>query len=159
MKKSKSLPRGVAVVGAGMCKFGAFPEKTSRDLFVEAFKDMIVSIDKGFDPEAIEIIYVGNYSSDLFENQGHIAPIMADAVGLVPRPAVRVEGACASSSVALRQGLMAIASGMYDVVLVGGVEKMTNLPTTEVTDTLATAIAVERKNPRNTVWRERPKGW
>jgi acetyl-CoA C-acetyltransferase len=139
MKKSKSLPRGVAVVGAGMCKFGAFPEKTSRDLFVEAFKDMIVSIDKGFDPEAIEIIYVGNYSSDLFENQGHIAPIMADAVGLVPRPAVRVEGACASSSVALRQGLMAIASGMYDVVLVGGVEKMTNLPTTEVTDTLATA--------------------
>lgn len=139
MKKTKSLPRGVAVVGAGMCKFGAFPEKTSRDLFVEAFKDMIVSIDKGFDPEAIEIIYVGNYSSDLFENQGHIAPIMADAVGLVPRPAVRVEDACASSGVALRQGLMAIASGMYDVVLVGGVEKMTNLPTTEVTDTLATA--------------------
>ena len=139
MKKTKSLPRGVAVVGAGICKFGAFPEKSSRDLFVEAFRDMSVSIDKGFDAEAIEIVYVGNYSSDLFENQGHIAPIMADAVGLVPRPAVRVEDACASSGVALRQGVMAIASGMYDVVLVGGVEKMTNLPTTEVTDTLATA--------------------
>jgi acetyl-CoA C-acetyltransferase len=139
MKKIKSLPRGVAIVGAGICKFGAFPEKASRDLFVEAFKDLAVSIDKGFDPEAIEIIYVGNYSSDLFEHQGHIAPIMADAVGLVPRPAVRVEDACASSGVALRQGVMAIASGMYDVVLVGGVEKMTNLPTTEVTDTLATA--------------------
>lgn len=139
MKKTKSLPRGVAVVGAGMCKFGTFPEKASRDLFVEAFKDMTVSIDKGFDPEAIEILYIGNYSSDLFEHQGHTAPIMADAVGLVPRPAVRVEDACASSGVALRQGVMAIASGMYDVVLVGGVEKMTNLPTTEVTDTLATA--------------------
>jgi acetyl-CoA C-acetyltransferase len=139
MKKTKSLPRGVAMVGAGMCKFGAFPEKASRDLFVEAFKDMAVSIDKGFDPEAIEIIYIGNYSSDLFENQGHVAPIMADAVGLVPRPAVRVEDACASGGVALRQGVMAIASGMYDIVLVGGVEKMTDLPTTEVTDTLATA--------------------
>jgi acetyl-CoA acetyltransferase len=128
MKKTKSLPRGVAIVGAGMCEFGAFPEKASRDLFVEAFKDMTLSIDKGLDPEAIESIYIGNYSSDLFENQGHVAPIMADAVGLVPRPAVRVEDACASGGAALRQGVMAIASGMCDVVLVGGVEKMTNLP-------------------------------
>jgi acetyl-CoA C-acetyltransferase len=136
---AKSLPRGVALVGAGMCKFGAFPEKSSRDLFVEAFQDMVKSIDKGFDPEVIETIYVGNYSSDLFEGQGHTAPIIADAVGLVPRPAVRVEDACASGGVALRQGVMAIASGLYDIVLVGGIEKMTNLPTARVTDTLATA--------------------
>lgn len=139
MNARNSLPRGVAMVGAGMCKFGAFPEKTSRDLFVEAFKDMSLAVDKGFDPEDIETIYIGNYSSDLFERQGHTAPIMADAVGLVPRPAVRIEDACASGGVALRQGLMAIASGMHDVVLVGGIEKMTDLPTTEVTDTLATA--------------------
>jgi acetyl-CoA C-acetyltransferase len=50
-----------------------------------------------------------------------------------------VENACASGATALRQGVMAIASGMADVVLVGGVEKMTNLPTAEVTDALATA--------------------
>lgn len=139
MKSPSSLPRGVAIVGAGMSKFGAFPEKNSRDLFVEAFKDLCASVDTGFDPEAIETLYIGNYSSDLFERQGHTAPILADAVGLAPRPAVRVEDACASGGVALRQGVMAIASGMYDVVLVGGVEKMTSLPTTEVTDTLATA--------------------
>lgn len=139
MKTYKSLPRGVALAGAGMCKFGAFPEKASRDLFVEGFKDLSASIDKGLDPEVIETIYIGNYSSDLFERQGHTAPIMADAIGLVPRPAVRIEDACASGGAALRQGVMAIASGMYDVVLVGGVEKMTALPTTEVTDTLATA--------------------
>ena len=139
MKKNSSLPRGVALVGAGMSKFGAFPEKSSRDLFVEAFLDMTNAVDKGLDPECIEMLYVGNYSSDLFEHQGHTAPILADAVGLVPRPAVRVEDACASGGVALRQGVMAIASGMYDVVLVGGIEKMTNLPTAEVTDTLATA--------------------
>ncbi len=135
----RKLGRGVALVGAGLCKFGAFPEKASRDLFVEAYKEMVRSVDHGFDPRAIESIYIGNYSSDLFERQGHTAPIMADAVGLCPAPAVRVEDACASGGVALRQGVMAIASGMCDMVLVGGIEKMTNLPTAEVTDTLGTA--------------------
>ena len=93
MAKKSSLPRGVAIVGAGMSKFGAFADKAGRDLFVEAFKDMSHTVDKGFDPEVIESLYIGNYSSDLFEHQGHTAPIMADAVGLVPRPAVRVEDA------------------------------------------------------------------
>ena len=46
MTKRYALPRGVAVVGAGMCKFGAFPEKSSRDLCVEAFQDMSKSVDK-----------------------------------------------------------------------------------------------------------------
>ncbi len=96
-------------------------------------------MDKGLDPRDIEALFIGNYSSDLFEHQGHTAPIMADWVGLTPRPAVRIEDACASSGVALRQGIMAVASGLHDVVLVGGIEKMSNLPTAEVTDTLATA--------------------
>jgi len=137
--KKRSFGRGVAIVGAGMSQFGAFPDMTSRDLFVEAFHELRQSVDKGFDPRDIEILYLGNFSSELFEGQGHIAPIMADAVGLVPRPAVRVEDACASSGVALRQGILAVASGLYDMVLVGGIEKMTSLPTTEVTDTLAAA--------------------
>lgn len=136
--KRKSLSRGVSIVGAGMSKFGAFPEKASRDLFIEAYQEMLASVDKGFDPNDIELIYIGNFSNDLFEGQSHIAPIMTDAIGLVPRPAVRIEDACASSGVALRQGIIAIASGMVDIVLVGGIEKMTNLPTSQVTDTLAT---------------------
>lgn len=135
----KKLNRGVAVVGAGMSKFGAFPHKSSRDLFVEAFQAMRQSVDKDFDPADIETIYIGNFSSDLFEAQSHTAPIMADVTGLAPRPAVRIEDACASSGVALRQGILAIASGLYDIALVGGIEKMTNLPTAEVTDTLAAA--------------------
>jgi len=122
-----------------MSQFGAFPGKTTRDLFVEAFAEMHGAVDKGLDPNDIEALFIGNYSSELFEGQGHTAPIMADWVGLTPRPATRVEDACASSGVALRQGVMAIASGMHDVVLVGGIEKMTNLPIAAVTDTLATA--------------------
>ncbi len=135
----RSLGRGVAVVGVGSSKFGAFPDKTSRDLFVEAFQEMRATVDKGLDPGAIESLYLGNFSSDLFEGQGHTAPIMADAVGLVPIPAVRVEDACASGGVALRQGVMAVASGMQDVVLVGGTERMTKLPIAQVTDTLGAA--------------------
>jgi acetyl-CoA C-acetyltransferase len=122
-----------------MSRFGAFPEKATRDLFVDAFREMRASVDKGLDPNEIEALYIGNYSSDLFEGQGHTAPIMADWAGLTPRPATRVEDACASSGVALRQGIIAVASGLYDVVLVGGIEKMSNLPTEQVTDTLATA--------------------
>jgi acetyl-CoA C-acetyltransferase len=137
--RTKKLGRGVAVVGAGMSNFGAFPGKATRDLFVEAFLDMSTSVDKGFDPNDIEALYIGNYSSDLFEGQGHTAPFMADWTGLAPRPATRIEDACASSGVAFRQGIIAVASGLYDVVLVGGIEKMTDLPTSEVTDTLATA--------------------
>jgi len=143
----RKLGRGVAIVGAGMSRFGAFPGKTSRDLFVDAFCEMRASVDKGLDPREIEAVYVGNYSSDLFEGQGHIAPIMSDWVGLTPRPATRVEDACASGGVALRQGIMAIASGLYDLVLVGGVEKMTTLPTERVTDTLATAGDVLYETP------------
>ncbi len=136
---SKKLGRGVAVVGTGMSNFGAFPTTTSRDLFVESYKDLRTNVEKGFDPREIEALYLGNFSSDLFENQAHLAPIMADAIGLTGIPATRIEDACASAGVALAQGVMAIASGMFDVVLVGGVEHMTALPTAGVTDVLATA--------------------
>ncbi|PKO13856.1 MAG: hypothetical protein CVU39_16745 [Chloroflexi bacterium HGW-Chloroflexi-10] len=139
---SRKLGRGVAVVGAGMSRFGAFPGMSSRDLFVEAFKEMRTSVDKGFDPKDIGAFYLGNFSGDLFEGQAHLAPILANWVGLSPIPAVRLEGACASSGVAFREGLMAVASGMYDMVLVGGVEKMTDLPISAVTDSLATAADV-----------------
>lgn len=139
---NKKLGRGVAVVGAGMSKFGSFPGFTSRDIFVDAYKDLLTTVDKGIDPKDIEAFYLGNYSSDLFEGQAHLAPIIANWIGLSPIPAVRLEGACASSSVAFREGMIAIASGLYDIVLVGGIEKMTDLPISEVTDTLATAADI-----------------
>src|SRR5205823_10785034 len=69
----------------------------------------------------------------------HTAPISASWAGLFPAPAMRIENACASSGSALRCGIMAIMSNLYDIVLVGGVEKMTNQPTPEVTGILATA--------------------
>lgn len=138
MQKRK-LSRGITIVGAGMNRFGVYPEKSSRDLLVDAFLAMRQSVDRGLDPKIIEAVYIGNFTSELFEHQGQIAPIMTDWIGLTPRPATRIEDACASGGAALRQGILAIASGLFDVVLVGGVEKMTHLPTQRVTDTLETA--------------------
>jgi acetyl-CoA C-acetyltransferase len=135
----KKWSRNVALVGTGMSKFGAFPDKTSRDLFVEAFCDLKNYVDKGFDPERIEALYLGNFSSDQFEKQAHLAPILASWIGISPVPTMRIEDACASGGVALRQAALAIASGEYDVVLVGGVEKMTDLHIAQVTEALGTA--------------------
>lgn len=137
MRKQPKLGRGVAVVGAGMSQFGMFPGKDSKDLFVEAFVDMQQSVDKGFDPEAIEALYVGNFTNDTFVHQSHWGAIMADVLGIAPRPSTRTEGACASSALAFREGVIAIASGMYDMVLVSGVEDMSKCTTEEVADGLA----------------------
>jgi len=135
------LSRSVSVIGAGMTRFHhrIHIDKTSRELFVEATLDAAESVDNGFELGDVEALFVGNFSSDAFEHQAHTAPLMADWLGLRPRAATRIEDACASSGIAINMGVLAIASGLYDVVMVGGVEKMRNLTTEEVTDTLAMA--------------------
>ncbi|MCW3978935.1 MAG: thiolase domain-containing protein [Candidatus Bathyarchaeota archaeon] len=135
------LSRGVAVVGAGMTRFHhrVHADKTSRELFVEAGVEALDSVDNGMSVDDIGALYVGNFSSDAFEKQTHTAALMADWLGLTPRAATRVEDACASSGVAVNMGVLAVASGAYDVVMVGGVEKMRTLGTEDVTDTLAMA--------------------
>lgn len=139
MQKRRKLGRGVAVVGAGMSKFGMFKDKDSKDLFVEAFNEMISSMDKGIDPTDIDALYLGNFSNDFFMHQGHWGPIISDLIGFAPKPATRTEGACASSGLAFREGIFAIASGFYDMVLVGGVEEMSKRSTEEVAEGLALA--------------------
>jgi len=139
MQKRRKLERGVAVVGAGMSKFGMFKDKDSKDLFVEAFHEMTRSVDKGVDPRDIDALYLGNFTNDFFIHQAHWGPIISDLIGLVPKPATRTEGACASSGLAFREGVFAIASGFYDMVLVGGVEEMSKRSTEEVAEGLALA--------------------
>ena len=134
------LARKVAIIGAGMCKFGRnFPLKRNPDMWVDAWIDAVSKVDNGIEPKDVDACYIGNYSSDLFNHQGHLGPQMANLVGLSPKPASRFEGACASSGVALRQGIIGVASGIHDVIAVGGLECMNEVSTTLVTDTLATA--------------------
>lgn len=139
MQKRRKLGRGVAIVGAGMSKFGMFQDKNSKDLFADAFKEMVASVEKGLDINEIDAMYLGNFSNDFFVNQSHWGPIISDLVGIAPKPATRTEGACASSALAFREGIFAIASGFYDMVLVGGVEEMSKRTTAEVAQGLALA--------------------
>lgn len=114
-------------------------DKTGREIFVEAAIEAVDSVDKGLELGGVESIFVGNFSNEVFEKQSHTGAMMADWLGINPKPAVRVEGACASSGVAFNLGVQSIASGLYDVVLVGGFEKMRSQTTEQVTDTLAMA--------------------
>ena len=139
MSKRRKLTRGAAIVGAGMSEFGMFRDKNSKDLFVDAFREMVASVEKGLDISEIDAMYLGNFSNDFFVNQSHWGPIISDLVGMTPKPATRTEGACASSALAFREGIFAIASGFYDVVLVGGVEEMSKRTTEEVAQGLALA--------------------
>lgn len=135
--RKRKLGRGVAIVGAGMSKFGVRTGLNNRELFVEAFEDMKVSVDRGIDPKAIEALWLGNCGTEIWESQMVIGVLCADWTGLIPASSRKVEAACASSSVAFRDAVMGIASGMYDIVLAGGVEKMTTLTTNETTMALA----------------------
>lgn len=114
--------RDVAIIGYGMTKFGELWNKSLRDIFVEA---AIKSIDNA-KVDHIDSMYVGTMTPGLFVGQEHIGALMADYLGTHSIPAVRVESACASGGMALRQGFIDVASGMNDIVLVGGVEKMTD---------------------------------
>lgn len=141
MRQKKRLARGVAVVGGGLTKLGMFPERNSKDFFAEAYTEMAGSVDKGIDSKDIEAIYIGNFTNDFFVNQSHWAPIISDLLGHVPKPVTRTEGACASSALAFREGVLAIASGLYDIVLVGGFEQMSRRNTEEVAEGLAMAAS------------------
>jgi acetyl-CoA C-acetyltransferase len=127
--------RDVAIVGVGMRKWGELWEQSLRDLFVDSALAAID--DAGVDH--IDSMYVGCMSGGLFAGQEHLSSLMADYLGQAPIPATRVESACASGGMALRCGLLEVASGASDIVLVGGVEKMNDVSGDEATYALATA--------------------
>lgn len=129
--------RRVAIIGAGMTKFGENWEQGFRELVVEAGIKALT--DAGISGDKIDAGYVGTMASGRLIGQEHIGALIADYMGLNPLPVTRVEGACASGSLALRQGFMAVASGMHDIVVVGGVEKMTELGVNTVSDILGGA--------------------
>src|SRR4030042_1923223 len=131
--------RGVAVIGVGINKGGELWEKSLRQVFTEA---AILALDDA-GVEKIDSLIVGCMSTGLFVGQEHISSLLADYLGQVPVPAARVESACASGGLALRMGYIEVASGMSDVVLVGGVEKMTDVNGNEATFALGTAADQE----------------
>lgn len=133
--------REVAIIGAGQTKFGELWDVSFRQMMIEAGARAIE--DAGIDGKKIDALYVGNMSSGQFIRQEHIASLIADHAGLIPIPSTRVEGACASGGLALRQAVIAVASGIHDIVVAAGIEKMTDVLTTQATGALATAADQE----------------
>jgi len=134
-----ALGRPIAsIVSAGVSKFGVREGLYTRELFAEAATEAFHQCPNLTPNRDIKALFVG-MMSDSYEHQAHVAPLFLDWVGLTPHPAFRTEAACASSSVAMRTALFAIASKAYDVVMVGGAEKMTHVSTTGVTEILAMA--------------------
>ena len=129
--------RRVAVVGAGKTPFGAFADKDIRTLAVEAGQKAFHNANTG--PEVVEAFYLGNFAGPQFTGQSHLAPYISTALGMKEIPSTRFEAACASSGAAFFQAWMGVASGIYDVVMVVGVEKMTCQQTARVTESLAGA--------------------
>ncbi len=128
----------VSIVSAGLSKFGRLDGLYCREIFAEAAKE---AYDRcpNLDPvKDIEALFVG-HMGEAYEHQGHTGPTLANWIGLLPKPAIRLESACASSGTALRTGILAILSGLHKIVMVGGVEKMTHRTTAEVTEFLAMA--------------------
>ncbi len=123
--------RKVAVVGTGHSKFGVRSDASLRELAFESVKacvdDAKITLD---DVDAM----VTSVAGDEFAFSLQPSAQVHDYIGFTPKPNFRVEGACASGSMAIRTGWMTVASGLSDLVLVVGVEKMTEVPTSVATD-------------------------
>jgi acetyl-CoA C-acetyltransferase len=131
--------RDVAIIGVGLQKWGELWKKSFRDIFVEAALNALddAKIDR------IDSMYIGCMTGGLFVGQEHLASLMSDYLGQKNIPAARVESACASGGLAVKMGFLDVASGMSDIILVGGVEKMTDVDGGGATAALATAADQE----------------
>lgn len=125
--------RGVAVAGVGLTRVREHWEKSLRDLFAEA----ALKTFEAAGTDEIDALYVSNMCSATFQGQLHLGAMMADAIGKRGIAALSVEAASASGGVAFHGGVKAVASGLHDCVLVGGMEKMSDALPGEVAASLA----------------------
>lgn len=129
---------GVNITGAYHSGFGRLANETLYSLYEKAAKGAIK--DAGLAPQAIDGVFVGNFSGGTLNNQENIAPYGVNVIAdLRFKPHYRTETACTSGSSAVQMAAMAIMSGQMDRALVVGIEKMTDVSTADVTKTLALA--------------------
>jgi acetyl-CoA C-acetyltransferase len=126
------MMREVAIIGIGDTRFGELWEHSLRDIGMQAGLSAVG--DAGITGEQIEALYIGNMAAGSLIDQEHLGALVADYSGLASLhlPAVRIEAAGASGGMALREGYMAVASGMHDIVMVAGAEKMTDVTDEEI---------------------------
>ena len=125
----------IVIAGIGQTQVGEHWEIGLRDLAFAAIQNAVKDAG-GLKPQSL---FVGNMLAPNLSNQAHLGVLLADYAGLLGIEAVTIEAAGASGGAALRQGYLAIASGMVDVALVVGVEKFTDKIGSDVEEALSTA--------------------
>ncbi|KYH36493.1 MAG: hypothetical protein AYL28_006310 [Candidatus Bathyarchaeota archaeon B23] len=137
--------REVAIVGVGMTPFGKHPDRSLIDLMLEASHTALM--DAGALETPIEAVHVGCMASGMLCGLENTATLLADELGVKPQTAERVENSAASGGSALLSAYLAVASGLYDVVLIVGGEKMRHLPTPQATRAIAAMTHPEGERP------------
>jgi len=117
----------VAIIGVGHTKFGRIQDKGLMDLLCEASLTAIE--DSNTNDKDFDSVYVGAMSPEIFNQTAGIASALVDRISLIPAAADHIKNGPASGGSAVKAGFQAIASGMSDLVLVVGGEKMTHITT------------------------------
>ena len=149
--------RNVYVLSAGITRYGK-SQLSARELALEASKKAIVGA--GISPADVQAGFVANAFS-LSEKQGHLGPIVMSGLGILDVPASTIESACASGSSAIREAWVNIGAGLYECMLVVGVEKVSQLDTITATTyfrldliTFSRAHAVPLSRVSMQLWQE-----
>jgi acetyl-CoA C-acetyltransferase len=127
--------RDVSIIGIGQTPAGEHWDRSLRHLAYDALKAALLDANL----ERADALYVGNMLSGEISGQAHLGPLIADFAGLRGIEAVKVEAACASAAAAFRQAYITVASGLQDIVIALGVEKMTDDVGSKLTAGLASA--------------------
>jgi len=130
--------RDVAVIGVGMIPFGRRDEDSLMDMLAMASLKALDDAGLGDKEKAVDAVYVGNMGAGILQHQTALASSLVDRLSLLPAAAETVENGPASGGSAVKNGILAVASGYYDYVLVVGGEKMREVTGWRATDFVAT---------------------
>ena len=134
--------RDVAIIGAGMTRFGKFLDRSLKELAGEAVRGALESA--GIDKSRLQVAVVGNATAGLITGQEMIrGQVVLRELGIGGIPVINTENACASSSTAFHLGWLYVASGLYDVALVVGMEKLTHEDKRRSFQAIGAAVDVE----------------
>jgi acetyl-CoA C-acetyltransferase len=137
--------RDVAIIGAGMIPFGRRDEDTLMEML--AYASLKALDDAGLGDGSVDAVYLGNMGGGILQHQTSIASSLVDRLSLLPAAAETIENGPASGGSALKNGLLAVASGYYETVLVVGGEKMREVTGWRATDFVATMTHPQAEYP------------
>ena len=121
----------VAVVGAGMIPFGEHFDKSFNNMVQQAYMNCFRSVDKGFDTKDLKAAWFAHWSGGFIGQGTQGGVTLSSLIGNYEIPVTRIENGCPTGGDAFRNGVLGVASGAYDVVLVLGAEKMRDKPSAD----------------------------